>query len=225
MTEQEVEELVEHCPRAYHMAERGAWEGIRRDGLLSTTALLDMYGISGEFRQELEASRRSVCVPIARPGLPGAIIRDQLPMDDSGLRRSLPPSISPSDWYQFLNNKVFFWLTEERLWRLAAAKAYRDVEHEVIVVDTRKLINRHRERIWLCPINSGCTKPMPHPRDYSSFSRISDYPYAHWRSRRKKGERVVELCVDHSVHDIEGIVSDVYVVRGRQILQDNLSEA
>ena len=202
------------------MAERGAWEGIKARGLLSTTALLDLYKISGADRQNIEAARRSESVRIASVELPEATIRDQLPMDDAGLRRCLPAQISPSDWYRFLNGKVFFWLTEDRLWRLTGAKAYRDAEHEVIVADTKKLIDGYRDKIWLCPINSGCTKPMPRSRDYSTFSRIDDYPYAHWRSRRRKGERAVELCIDHSVPNLPEFVSNVYVIKGQETVRE-----
>lgn len=222
MTEEELNELIIDCPRAYHMAERGAWKGIRERGLLSTSALLDMYGMVGPARRAIEAERRAACIPVNAPGMPEAVIRDQLPMDDAGLRRCLPEEISPADWYQFLNRKVFFWLTEDRLWKLTGAKAYRDTEHEVLVVDTKSLIERYRDKIWLCPINSGCTKPMPHPRDYDTFLRIGDYPYAYWRSKRKKGERVVELCVDHSVPDILNLIEEVYVVKDRDLVNQIL---
>lgn len=216
MTEGELAELLDHCPLAYHMAERGAWQGITADGLLSTTALLDLYEISGLQRNEIESCRRDHCFPITAQGKPGAVIRDQLPMDDVGLVRCLPPDITPRDWYEFLNKKVFFWLTESRLFRLTEARAYRQNEHEVLVVNTRKLVEEHYDSIWLCPMNSGTTKPMPHPRDYSIFSRISDYPYANWRSKRPRGERVVELCVDNSVPNILDFVEDAYVIKGRE---------
>src|SRR5690606_26370378 len=104
-----------------------------------------------------------------------------IPMSDAGLKRALPDRLSPADWYELLNAKAFFWLSEERLHKLTNAKAYRDREHDVLEVDTRSLIDAHRDSIWFCPINSGCTKPMPHPRDETIFARIAEYPYAHWR--------------------------------------------
>ena len=48
------EEFSEIFPSLYHMAELGTWESIRRHGLLSTTALLDLYEISGKEREVLE---------------------------------------------------------------------------------------------------------------------------------------------------------------------------
>lgn len=218
MTEQELEELIGDCPSLYHMAQRGSWPAIRDRGLLSTSALLDRYSITGRERDRIEMEHRPTSVVIDAAGLPRAVIRDQMPMSDSGLRRCLPANLLPADWYRLLNAKVFFWLSAERLLRLTGAMAYREQEHDVIEVSTRSLIEAHREKIWLCPMNSGCTKPMPHKRDEFTFSRIPDYPYNFWRSRRKRGERVVELAVDYSVPDIAEHVQRVVVMKCKEII-------
>ena len=219
MNDLELEELITNCPTLYHMAERGAWDGIRQQGLLSTSALLDLYDIKPPLRTEIESRHRRASIEIARDGLPRVVVRDQIPMSDAGLRRALPSHISPKEWYELLNKKVFFWLSEKRLHRLTDAKAYRDQEHDVLEVDTRSLINAHRDKIWLCPINSGCTKPVAHPRDKTIFARISDYPYDDWRKRRTRQERVVELAVDCSVPDISSHVRRVIVKRGIEVLR------
>ena len=177
MTEAELEELISHCPTLYHMAERGSWASIRESGLMSTSALLDYYDITGHSREKIEQIHRPVSVCIKAQGLPPALIRDQGPMSDAGLLKALPEYLKPSDWYSLLNSKVFFWLTEERLHRLTNARLYRSREHDVLEVGTKSLIESYRDKIWLCPMNSGCTKPMPHKRDESKFSRIETYPY------------------------------------------------
>lgn len=218
MTEEEVGELVTDCPTLYHMAERGSWGSIKERGLLSTSAILDLYSIRGSERMRIERRHRPEGIEIEGEGLPRTVIRDQIPMSDSGLLRCLPPRLQPSDWYGILNAKAFFWLSEERLHRLTNAKAYRDREHDVIEVSTRSLIEAHRPAIWLCPINSGCTKPMPRSRDETVFARIEDYPYSFWRRRRKRGERVVELAVDYSVPDIAMHVRRVVVQKGKAVL-------
>ncbi|MEL6954987.1 MAG: hypothetical protein AAFY73_07900 [Pseudomonadota bacterium] len=218
MTEAELEELITNCPTLFHMAERGSWGSIKQFGLMSTSALLDHYAVQPPRRTQIESRHRPASVEVTGTDLPRAVVRDQIPMSDSGLRRALPDRLSPSDWYELLNAKAFFWLSEERLHKLTNAKAYRDQEHDVLEVNTRSLIEAHREAIWFCPINSGCTKPMPHPRDESIFARISDYPYAHWRKRRGPRERVVELAVDHSVRDIRDHVRRVVVKRGTEVL-------
>lgn len=218
MTDAELDELISNCPTLYHMAERGSWPAIERYGLLSTSALMDLYEIDGAQRAQIELAHRPKSVSIATDGLPGAVIRDQIPMSDSGLKRALPSRLQPSDWYALLNSKVFFWLSVERLHKLTQAGAYRDHEHDVLEVDTRLLVDAHRDKIWLCPINSGCTKPMPHPRDEGIFSRIPQYPYARWRSRRGRTERAVELAIDYSVPDIARYVRRVVVKRGSEVM-------
>ena len=218
MTVAELEELITNCPILYHMAERGSWESIKQYGLLSTSALLDHYAVQPPIRTEIESRHRPKSIEVTREGLPRAVVRDQIPMSDAGLKRALPDRISPMDWYELLNAKAFFWLSEERLHKLTNAKAYRDREHDVLEVDTRSLIDAHRDSIWFCPINSGCTKPMPHPRDETIFARIEEYPYAHWRERRSRRERVVELAVDHSVQDIRDHIRRVVVKRGTEVL-------
>jgi dipeptidyl aminopeptidase/acylaminoacyl peptidase len=218
VNEAELEELINICPTLYHMAERGSWGSIKQYGLFSTSALLDHYDVQRPKRTEIESRHRPRSVEVVGEGLPRAIVRDQIPMSDAGLRRALPDHLSPSDWYELLNTKAFFWLSEKRLHKLTNAKAYRNREHDVLEVDTRSLIYAHRDSIWLCPINSGCTKPMPHPRDETIFARISDYPYFHWRERRSRRECVVELAVEHSVKDIRDHVTRVIVKRGLEVL-------
>ncbi len=82
MTEAELSELLQDCPVLYHMAERGSWPSIQRHGLLSTSGLLDLYGISGAEREAIEARRRPTNVEIQRASLGRAVVRDQKPMDD-----------------------------------------------------------------------------------------------------------------------------------------------
>jgi len=214
VTDTELDELIEDCPTLYHMAERQSWPAIRKQGLLSTTALLDRYGIDGADRNRIEAQRRPKSVVLEKSGVGRAVVRDQFPMDDKGLSRCLQDGLTAEDWYRLLNGKVFFWLTRDRLLRLLNAGTYRSDEHDVIELSTSPLVDAHRERIWFCPMNSGCTKPFPHNRGRDTFQRISDYPYASWKKRRPRGERVVELAVDYAVPDIYDFVKRVVRMKG-----------
>ena len=213
MTEAELQELLKDCPKLYHMAEQGSWPAIRRDGLLSTTALLDQHQISGIERQAIEVQRRPKSITIETK-IGRAVVRDQLPMDDNGLTRCLQDGLNPQDWYQLLNQKVFFWLTRSRLLRLLNSGTYRNEEHDVLELEASPLVSAYRNKIWFCPINSGCTKPFPHPRGKDTFQRISDYPYRAWRAKRPRGERVVELAVDYAVPNIERFVTRVIRMKG-----------
>jgi hypothetical protein len=125
----------------------------------------------------------------------------------------------PADWYRLLNTKVFFWLTRARLLRLLNAGAYRRKPHDVIEVRSRPLVEVYYKKIWLCPMNSGCTKPFPHPRSEKTFRRISDYPYAE-RAHVKRGERVVELAVDYGIPDIRDYAIRVVEMQGTEEIRE-----
>jgi hypothetical protein len=108
VTEEELEEVIADCLTLFHMAERGSWDSIRERGLLSTSALLDLYGVTGAERQAIESMRRPSSVPLNASGLPNAVVRDQIPMTDARLRQCLPAHITLTDWYKILNTKAFF---------------------------------------------------------------------------------------------------------------------
>jgi hypothetical protein len=218
VTETDVKELLEHCPTLYHMAERESWPSIREHGLLSTTALLDRYGIAQAERHVIEAQRRPKSVTLEKVKFGRAVVRDQSPMDDKGLLRCLKDGLTPEAWYKLLNAKVFFWMTPQRLSRLLNAGTYRNEEHDVLELEAAALVEALREQIWLCPMNSGCTKPFPHARGVGTFQRIVDYPYALWKTKRPRGERVVELAVDYAVYDVVKFAKRVVRMKGNNHL-------
>lgn len=195
MTQSEVDELIGNCPFLYHMAMRHSWPLIREYGLLPTYQLLDLFEVSADARHQLTTQRRPVAVPIRHAALGEAMVRDQIPLLDGDLERCLRDGLTPLDWHRLLNERVFFWLTEQRLQRLLCAGAYRAQEHIVLKVHTAPLIHDHKEHIELSPMNSGCTRPYAHPRGRTTFLPIVDYPYSDWRKKRPKLEAVVELTV------------------------------
>ena len=200
MTDAELHDLIRASPTLFHMAERGAWPAIERHGLLSTSALLDLYGVTGAARDAIEASRRPEGTVLTRPGLPAVTVRDQKPMTDRALERCLTGGMTPPDWYRLLNGKVFFWLSEARLAKLLGARPYRDGEHDVLELDTARLVDAYRDRITLSRINSGSTIRKAAPRGPDTFRTIADYPI------RPGRERAVELAVTGGVPDIARFV-------------------
>jgi uncharacterized protein DUF7002 len=195
-------ELIKNYPRLYHMAEDGSFPAIQQNGLMSTTALLDAYGIVGEQRLAIEERRRPESVTISRTGFPDAVIRDNKPMSDGALLKCLQDGLTPNDWYKILNSKTFFWLHKKRLHRLLAAKAYRDRAHTILTIDTESLVAAQRKNILLSPINSGSTIMKPQPRGSSTFLSVADYPFAERRKTRVLENALVELTVAHSVPDL-----------------------
>ena len=193
------------------MAEDGSWESIRRIGLLSTTALLDRFEIRGERRWEIESSRRPEIVEIEHPELGKAFVRDNKPMQEKTLERCLT-GMTPREWYEVLNRRVFFWVDEKRLIKLLGARAYRDRPHLVLEIDTAELLRRHSDRVSISPINSGATFTMkPAPRGPDTFKRIPDHP---------DSKPVVELTVDYAVPDIADFTLSVSRWFGAERLEE-----
>jgi len=133
-------------------------------------------------------------------------------MMDGGLLRCLPKHILQPIGTNYLIRRHFF----GRLIRLLNAGTYRNEAHDVLEVCTQGLLDNYFDKIWFCPMNSGSTKPMPHPRDEKTFRRIPDYPYSDWRPKRAAGERVVEFAIDGGVPDISKYVTRVVEMHGNK---------
>jgi hypothetical protein len=189
-------------PYLWHMAEPGSWPSIRERGLLSTSALLDEYEVDPATRAAIETLRRPNSVPIRRPGMPDAVIRDQKPMSDGALSKCLQDGLTPRDWYRILNERTFFWLSRPRLRRLLGARAYRGRPQTILTLETRGLVEAHGDRIELSPINSGSTIFNPVPRGLRTFLPIEEYDFEGWRKRRPVADAVVELVVRRGVPDV-----------------------
>lgn len=211
-----LEKLIELYPRIYHMAERGAWDSIRQHGLMSATAVLDHFKLEGDERIPFESAHRGQKMEV-RAGDPSSIIlRDQKPMPEERLLKALANGTTPQQWYELINNKVFFWVEEERLHRLLGARDYRKLEHDVLTLDSSTFIPAYAEKIWLCHMNSGNTWPYPHSRSREVFLKIPDYPVS--RSG-KPVKKVVELVVDYSVPDVADHVVQVRRMKGSDVLE------
>lgn len=215
----ELDQLISRHPVLFHMAENGSWPSIRRHGLLSTSALLELYGYRGTERHELESQRRPESYTLEHKSHGNAVIRDQKPMTDSALRRCLLDGLTPSDWYRTLNARVFFWLTEERLRRLLNAGPYASSKHDVLFIETRKLIEKYRELITLAPINTGNTRPYPQPRGHATFLTIENYPYQEWFKKRRGIDPVVELAVMDKITDVQRFTLSVKEMRGENVIR------
>jgi hypothetical protein len=205
-------EIIERYPRLYHLTHLSNVDSIMRLGLLSTSALLDLFGIEGEARRLIEASNRRELVPIEHQTHGVAILRDQKPMDDSGLRRALRDGITPAEWYRLVNRHVFFWVDEARVERLLNARAYRTERHALIVSRSAGLIERYAEQVVLSPINTGATKPLPHPRGRDCFVPLPSYPFADWTAKRRGRDTVVEVAVATAVPDLMTFAERILVV-------------
>ena len=213
------EELSARYPRLYHMAEADTWDSIRRYGLMSTSTLLDFFEIRGAQREAIESKHRPQSVKIKHPRYGTAIIRDQKPMTDAGLTKALR-DMTPRQWYENLNQYVFFWLTHERLLTLLNARPYRMQKHCVLTVDTKLLLEQYADQVRLTALNSGNTKPYPHPRGSETFLSLGKYPYQERLKKGRKANAVVEFAVKSSVPNIADFVIKVDHMIGDEIVEN-----
>ena len=187
------------------MAECGSWSSIKRHGLRSTSALLDLFEIEGPERRRIESEWRRNSVPIQHRAHGDALIRDQGPMPPDDLEPLLD-GLTPKEWYELINRKSFFWATEDRLSRFLNAVPYRHRIHDVITVDTRELLERHLECITLSSINSGVASFGPkYRRGVNTFRTIEDYP---------PNQDVAEFAVEYQIPDIADMIISVEQWKG-----------
>ncbi|MCY4221153.1 MAG: hypothetical protein OXD35_05795 [Thiotrichales bacterium] len=213
------ENLYQNYPELYHIAWRGSWQNIEEYGLLSTKALLQLYGKDENEIKALTQVRRLHWVAVDCPGRRGVVIRDQKPLSDRGLRRALPDHVEPWQWYDLINSMVFFWPTKERLKTMIRAQAYKGIEHDVLIINTKKLVQLEESNIRLSWMNSGCTKPRAFPRDMDLFQQLEDYLFEDSRKRRGLKKAIAEVCVTDRVERIREVVTRVQTGSADEILR------
>lgn len=197
-------QLCERYPVLYHMASFGSWPMIARHGLLSTSALLDLFELPEPKRAELLTTQRQSSITITHPRHGTAVLRDQKPLSARNLARCLV-NCDAGEWYRLLNQRVFFWLDAGRLLTLLSAAEYREKQHTVLQLDTEPLVSRYQASIELAHMNTGNTLPMPHPRGRDTFRNMHNYDYAR-RRRLPDYSAVVELTVAAGLPDVHDYV-------------------
>jgi hypothetical protein len=210
------EELVHHYPVLHHMAEPGSWEAIRRIGLRTTRQLVEECGLPPDAAAEVLGRRRERAVLLRHPVVGPVTVRDQGPLVERNLARALSDT-TPQEWLALLNDHAFFWLHPARLDGLLAARRYRDRAHDVLVLRTRDLLERHGDRVRITAMNTGATifASSP-PRGRDSFMRVEDFPFAERRRGRALRDNAVELAVIDGVPDVADLVHRVERRRGGQ---------
>jgi hypothetical protein len=204
------EALSKVYPRLYHMTHEGGWDQIQRYGLLSTTALLNVWQVKAERRRRIESEARKSPVVLLHPQHGKVVIRDQKPLEEKKLRKALV-DCTPQEWCRLLNRKVFFWPTWERLRTHMSARGNRGKKHLVLTLDTYLLVTAYKHKITLCPLNSGNTIPFAHKRGRHSFMPMDQYPF-NQRVARGRYYTVVELAVDTAIPDVfDFVVSADYM--------------
>jgi len=192
--------------QAFHLADAENWPAIQRVGLLSTAVLIARAGLDDAAAAPYRGHRES---GMRLPS--GALIRDQSPMPPAALSRCLDLGLTPRDWYDLVNGKVYFWLDQDRLARHMAACARRP--QVLLTIDLAKLAARHGARAFVTPFNVGNARRRPAPRGRRSFVPLAAWLETRWKTEALPGSTArapshapAELAIDDAVADIMDLV-------------------
>ena len=169
----DLSEFVARFSVLFHLTERSNLEGASKRGLLSTTALLDLFEVAEHRRETLESRRREHWTTLSHPEHGTAHVRDQLAIKETVLRKSL--SRSERGWYRLLNSRVFLWPGPSRVRLNRTLAAYSDRRNVVLTFDTNSLVRAHERCILLTRFNAGSTgRGAGAPRGPNIFFRIDE---------------------------------------------------
>ena len=179
------------------MSEKGSWPNIQELGLLGTSALLDLCGYTGTARLRIESQLRKNKELIKHPKHGYFCIRDQIPMLDwpeKGiyLDELLEDDVTRQEWLEFLNGKVFFWVSRYELHKMLCAWQYRGNPQWIIEVDARALLKQYVDKAYLSDQNSGSLY-SGRRRGPSTFVPFIDCPVK---------SKIIELAVDYGIPNI-----------------------
>lgn len=205
----ELDDLLDNYPRLFHMAQAGSWDSIKKIGLKTTTQIVDECGVDPHTAHRILSERRPRSLTLQHPVVGDVVVRDQGPLKLHNLEPSLT-DVTVEEWLRILNSRVFFWLDERRLNRLLQARLYRSAAHDVLVVDTERLVAKHQANVRLSPMNTGATIfPGAPARGSQTFTTIDDFPFRQRKRGRALEDAVVELSVLDGVSDVADYVAEV----------------
>lgn len=152
----------------FHLAEGQNRDSILEQGLMSTAKLLARHKMPDQEKIALLRAHRPTHLRFQ-----GILIRDQAPMPPSALAPALDDGLEPSDWYELVNEHVFFWPDRNRLER--HLKACRSRVQLLLTFDAAKLFRDFSDHALASPVNSGNARRRPARRGRDTF-----VPYRTW---------------------------------------------
>jgi hypothetical protein len=212
--------FVRLYPHLHHMAEAGSWKSIQQIGLLTTRQLVDDCNPDATVREAILGRRRRTQFTLTHPVIGQVTIRDQKPLMMHNLEPALT-DMTVQQWLESLNDRVFLWAHPRRLTRLLDARSYRDSLHDVLIVDTARLVEAHADRIRITGMNAGATIfPRAPKRGSDTFQQIDTFPFD---ERRRGGkavvDNVVEVCVLGGLPDVADFVIRVECRKGTSVVE------
>jgi hypothetical protein len=202
------EELASIHPHLFHIT-ASSWLSIKKHGLLSSSALLDLFEIKEPERTCIEKRPRPSGIVLQHPQHGSVVLNDNVPLKESALEKCLEDGLTIADWMCILNKRVFFWSNEENLQKHLNARLNRGKSLEILVIDTLSLAKEYGEQIELCPINSGVTFRKAAKRGLTTFTPMLKHPYKTWKKLRGKQDKIQEVTVLYHVKNIEHHVKEI----------------
>ncbi|MGD1952881.1 MAG: hypothetical protein ACFB14_25035 [Leptolyngbyaceae cyanobacterium] len=202
-------ELADLHPYLFHVTTPGAWASICQHGLLSTKRLLALFEVDQALRQRLQTSRRAAAVSLYHEQYGNVVLNDNLPLSEKALLHCLDDGLTPGQWLEILNERVFFWPDEAGLASMLNARMNKNRPREVLVIETNRLTAKIADRIELSPINSGSTIRKPARRGLHTFTPIKAHTYQEWQKLRGRRDRIREVVVRDAVEAIEEVVVEI----------------
>ncbi|GAB3427555.1 hypothetical protein NX773_14410 [Massilia solisilvae] len=193
---------------AYHLVDIRNLKSIQAHGLLSTQRLVEL---STNVNRSMLRQHRPEEMHLDF----GAFIRDQSTMQRKSIERALRSGVTPEDWFELLNSKVFFWLDLDSLnCHRAACKNQKQV---VLAIDVRRMLDEYAPLASVSPINSGHAMRSAAPRNLSTFVPYEKWVESGWDSEQVPGISrrgslwPAELAITGQIPDIARfVIGSVY---------------
>ncbi|MGZ5198708.1 MAG: DUF7002 family protein [Telluria sp.] len=209
---------------AYHLVDIRNWKSIQAQGLLSTRRLVELSTNveRSMLRQHRLTGEYLDC---------GAYIRAQGAISRKSLARALRSGVTPEDWFELLNSKVFFWLDLDRLNHYrAACKSEKQV---VLALDAGRMLEEYAPFASVSPISLGNAMRAAAPRNLTTFVPYDRWVESGWDceqvpglSRRPRSLWPTELTITGDIPDIARfVIGSAYLDASEQLTERHLTTA
>lgn len=190
------QKFIKLRPRLYHLTNTANIPNIIDSGYLySTEQIASIVNLANA--NAFLSKRRPENVILRSPSA-SFVIRDQKPIFEQALSRSLPNGWAPSDFVALLNRRVFFWPTLKDLRSHFGTYTKREEDITILSIDTQEVFSLNAPPLF-CEYNSGATRPHPYfngkpaPRGPNTFRNIDEFGKPLSQIREVTFEKMVKL--------------------------------
>jgi hypothetical protein len=125
---------------------------------------------------------------------------------------ALLEGVGRQGWFEFLNKKVFFWVSKDDLVKMICAWQYSGKPQWVITVNTRPLLQQYSDKASVSDQNTGSLYSM-RKRGPKSFVPFNDCPIK---------ANIKELIIDYQVSNFSDFVISVDECIGNKVSEERV---